>query len=755
MRVVSVFLGTIIDGRVTRGAPAPACALREKFGKMPSRRTPPCPEGTPPVRESQSADMRWLGCCVDRPGGGAGAGGDDLWLDPVAPVAEGDGGSDEHRRWPPCRMLEVGGLVGRASCANGLYEEQSSQRQHGRPVFVQTTSPGGAPARLCYDTSAGTPAWLVEVPDDPGHAYAYAEGDATTPDAAVDWQLWVCWQRMPIESGVWYEESSFPAFRVCPALAHAEAAGPEPEPETTHEDFRGSPMVRTQTARSAASANKLDALGAELAALQERFGDLDDGATSTLLHRTLLAMQVQLEQLDSKLDVVPVSGLTAELPLRYTRTKKLEQCEKIQHDITAKLRSIQDARERPHRGRSGPTVQSPSKAERQLDDNLDQLNDKLAAINERATAALLRVEEAVADHQLGYSRKSTATSLSRLLQSLLNDLDDAIADLQHTEPRLPPTVSRSPQGHRHTAMTKRGDLLTSQLREGIDELAEVLVVCQLATADAGAGGTAPPRVPSNSSQWSPTTVNAVLASGSTSGGAAAGGTPHSLSATDTPTLAWRDDETETLERSDSAHRRLTGLFGVDPADFDPQYDFDFTEISEREDRKKEYWRGGQRYYRPCGWKRLALDVKEKYWPQDCTIAELKQVLAATRAHLRHFTEKAEMVCEVQTRGLGGKVQQLVNARIGDWLGESGHPGEWCNGYHGTSAQVAKHITRQGFRRGGSGGVDVANGATFGPGVYCTPQAKEAELYAQGAEVIADVDGVPTTKHYEVIVLVCL
>ena len=42
---------------------------------------------------------------------------------------------------------------------------------------------------------------------------------------------------------------------------------------------------------------------------------------------------------------------------------------------------------------------------------------------------------------------------------------------------------------------------------------------------------------------------------------------------------------------------------------DPQYDYDFTKI---DDKGKKFMRGGLEYRRPCGWKRYALKVIDKY-----------------------------------------------------------------------------------------------------------------------------------------------
>ena len=42
---------------------------------------------------------------------------------------------------------------------------------------------------------------------------------------------------------------------------------------------------------------------------------------------------------------------------------------------------------------------------------------------------------------------------------------------------------------------------------------------------------------------------------------------------------------------------------------DPHQDYDFTSMT---DDGREYHRGGHRYHRPYGWKRIALKVKRKY-----------------------------------------------------------------------------------------------------------------------------------------------
>ena len=69
----------------------------------------------------------------------------------------------------------------------------------------------------------------------------------------------------------------------------------------------------------------------------------------------------------------------------------------------------------------------------------------------------------------------------------------------------------------------------------------------------------------------------------------------------------RLQDKETLVAGPSPHE--TTKFFIDMSLLDPQFDSDFTDIS---DGKTKYDRGGERYKRPCGWQRFALKVKGKY-----------------------------------------------------------------------------------------------------------------------------------------------
>ncbi len=50
-------------------------------------------------------------------------------------------------------------------------------------------------------------------------------------------------------------------------------------------------------------------------------------------------------------------------------------------------------------------------------------------------------------------------------------------------------------------------------------------------------------------------------------------------------------------------------FYIDDDILDPPYDYDFRDIN---DENKKFYRRGLEYKKPCGWKRYALKVKNKY-----------------------------------------------------------------------------------------------------------------------------------------------
>ena len=106
---------------------------------------------------------------------------------------------------------------------------------------------------------------------------------------------------------------------------------------------------------------------------------------------------------------------------------------------------------------------------------------------------------------------------------------------------------------------------------------------------------------------------------------------------------------------------------------DPIYDYDFTDI---DDSGRKFYRGGLEYKRPCGWKRYALKVTDKY---DDT----------------------------------------------DWLdsnGDSNNDSEWAVSYHGTKQNFVDSICQTGLRPG--------HNNWYGVGVYCTPNIDTAAEYSE-------------------------
>ena len=102
---------------------------------------------------------------------------------------------------------------------------------------------------------------------------------------------------------------------------------------------------------------------------------------------------------------------------------------------------------------------------------------------------------------------------------------------------------------------------------------------------------------------------------------------------------------------------------------DPSWDYDFTDVS---DGDNTFIRGGYPYYRPCGWKRIAIKVTGKYKNES-------------------------------------------------WLGHTNSWGEWAVTYHGTKQPVFDNICKEGYK--------VGTRNAYGKGVYSSPNISVAEGYA--------------------------
>ena len=102
----------------------------------------------------------------------------------------------------------------------------------------------------------------------------------------------------------------------------------------------GDRLVRTPTTRTAATDSDLDKVGVQLDSIDERFHNLDEGLPPAAVEKTLIGLQMQLEQLDGRFDELGVRGLTGETPLRSRKRAMLARCEALQTDLEAKLREV-------------------------------------------------------------------------------------------------------------------------------------------------------------------------------------------------------------------------------------------------------------------------------------------------------------------------------------------------------------------------------------------------------------------------------
>ncbi|KAL1255897.1 hypothetical protein QQF64_013958 [Cirrhinus molitorella] len=150
-------------------------------------------------------------------------------------------------------------------------------------------------------------------------------------------------------------------------------------------------------------------------------------------------------------------------------------------------------------------------------------------------------------------------------------------------------------------------------------------------------------------------------------------------------------ETPTGESASSSLRKK--IFAIPDDFFDPDFDFDFTNMPKSE--SDACMRGDEPYRRPYGWMRFALKVRDKY-PDG-------------------------------------------NA----WLGTDGWrsrsvPGEWPVSYHGTGGKGAEGIIRSHYKAG--------DGVAHGRGIYSSPDIDIAEMYAEMESFKSQKNG----KTYRVI-----
>jgi len=119
---------------------------------------------------------------------------------------------------------------------------------------------------------------------------------------------------------------------------------------------------------------------------------------------------------------------------------------------------------------------------------------------------------------------------------------------------------------------------------------------------------------------------------------------------------------------------------IDSSFLAPRFDYDFTNSVDKE----IYKRGGEIYKRPCGWKRFALEVVNRYG---------------------------------DTTWLG-----VITSRKTD------EPGEWPVSYHGTGKTSAGGIAAEGYL------LSKSKRQMYGRGIYSTPDISVAERYATSFEL---------------------
>ncbi|CAG8647871.1 7815_t:CDS:2 [Acaulospora morrowiae] len=121
---------------------------------------------------------------------------------------------------------------------------------------------------------------------------------------------------------------------------------------------------------------------------------------------------------------------------------------------------------------------------------------------------------------------------------------------------------------------------------------------------------------------------------------------------------------------------------LSPELLDPGYDYDFTGL---DDTGSTFMRGQFEYRRPCGWKRHALKVLNKYDNDN-------KWLGVTSSRFRYHSA----------------------------------PDEWPVSYHGTSKHLGHTIAEDGFRLSKEQGVQFP----YSQGLYMSPDVNVADKYAE-------------------------
>ncbi|CAB5207175.1 unnamed protein product [Rhizophagus irregularis] len=122
----------------------------------------------------------------------------------------------------------------------------------------------------------------------------------------------------------------------------------------------------------------------------------------------------------------------------------------------------------------------------------------------------------------------------------------------------------------------------------------------------------------------------------------------------------------------------TALY-IQPDQLAPRFDYDFTNVN---DNGKAFMRGNFEYKRPCGWKRVALNVLDKYE---------NNIWLGVRGDRKSLTDSVH--------------------------------NEWPVSYHGTASHNCKSIAEDGYL------LCKSKRFAFGHGIYSTPDIDVASKYA--------------------------
>ena len=148
------------------------------------------------------------------------------------------------------------------------------------------------------------------------------------------------------------------------------------------------------------------------------------------------------------------------------------------------------------------------------------------------------------------------------------------------------------------------------------------------------------------------------------------------------TLQTENKENQSLVPMPSPHK----MFFPDTSLFDPEFDVDYTDIS---DGKTKYDRGGERYYRPRGWWRFALKVKGKY-EDDKWLGEPGPRLHSSKGEwpVCYYGTRVKMFQTIAQNGYCGLREVKLQ-------GGKSPRGICCSPFIGVAAQYAEKFSYEG------------------------------------------------------------